>query len=323
MAGDIQGIADWCVLDTLTEGERATIYRAQRAAGGEGMPPTALKLLRRETLYDEAETAAFRERYKAALRLSDQAPDPRIVRVIEVGEADGRPWAAMELVDGLPLLQLGPRSARGRLPTPAAVTVLLDVLAALDAASKAVPPLAHGRLGPEHLILDSDGQARVVGFGAPGGPQADLLAVARLAQRLAKAWPSLVDAWIDRLQHGDEAFSSPADALAAFPLDAFEEGVEAKGRKAIARAVKRGLKAAEEPDDDSGASPSQQADDDVDIVIRERPSADAAAADGEPFATPDAAGADDPDLDRTVRQARTVAWLCAAVVLLALASELF
>ena len=107
MAGELQGLGRWRLLDVCAEGEFATIYRARADNAAATEPSVALKVVRSESLHDQLETEAFAARTSRAVALSDTAPDPIIARVMEHGEADGRAWAAMELIDGLSLDRIG------------------------------------------------------------------------------------------------------------------------------------------------------------------------------------------------------------------------
>ena len=242
------------------------------------------------------------------MALSDVAPHPAIVRVRDYGSVDGRAWASMELVDGLSLDRIGAKRSRGLLPIEGAVVVLRQLLGALDAALQCEKPASHGRLGRSHVLIDVDGAVRLIGFGATDFERADLLALGRLANKIVKAWPKEVDAWIDKLTEGEGSFESAAQALEAFPMDAFDEDVLAKGQKALARVVSRERKKAER----AAAKAAESAEDEVESST-DSPEAD----EHEPHE--DRAG---DEYGVTLRQARSVMWACAAFVFFAVAIEL-
>ncbi|MGB0589374.1 MAG: hypothetical protein ACPGU1_06815 [Myxococcota bacterium] len=310
MAGELQGLGRWRLLDVCADGEFATIYRARAADAGATEQSLALKVVRSESLHDELESDAFEKRTKRAVALSDTAAHRAIVRVREYGEVDGRGWASMELVDGISLDRIGAKRSRGRLPVEGAVVVLRELLEALDAALNCRNPTSHGRLGRSHILIDVDGSIRLIGFGAADYERADLLAVGRLANQIAKSWPSEVDAWIDQLTDDEAPFASAGEALEAFPMQAFEVDVLEKGQKALGRLVVRERKKAER----AAAKALESAEEEA--IETESPSDDA----GEP-SEPDAPVVDHA-YGATIRQARGVMWACAALVFLAVTVEL-
>ncbi|MGM0575669.1 MAG: protein kinase domain-containing protein [Myxococcota bacterium] len=313
MARELQGIADWRLLDVLGEGEHATVYRAVEGDGGDGAAERALKVLHPAVLHDTAEASAFRARIEVARRLGH----PRIVDLHDAGEADGRPYAVFERVEGISLDDLPVRRSRGRFEPPAAGIVLRGVLEALAAAGRADPPVAHGRLDAGDVLLDPEGAVRVTGFGVEAEPQADLLPLARLAQDLCRRWPPEVDAWIDRLQHGDDPFPGVAAALEAFPFEALGEDGEQKGRKALRRAVRRIVRKREAEQDDAGEAPKEAP------ASSRRRRAGRAPDSGPPDAPARAKGGDEADdAAAAVRQAKRVALACLGILLVALTVEI-
>jgi serine/threonine protein kinase len=318
MAGELQGLGRWRLLDVCADGEFATIYRARAADAGVTEQSLALKVVRSESLHDELESDAFEKRTRRAIALSDTAPHRAIVRVRDCGEVDGRGWASMELVDGISLDRIGAKRSRGRLPLEGAVVVLRELLEALDAALSCRNPTSHGRLGRSHILLDTDGAVRLIGFGAADYERADLLAVGRLANQITKSWPSEVDAWIDQLTDDEAPFASAGDALEAFPMQAFDEDVLEIGRKALARLVTRERKKAERAAAKAAEASTLDADESPD------------AEDESPNAEDESLGAEDAavvplgndEFGTTIRQARGVMWACAALLFLAVTVEL-
>ncbi|MFN8158163.1 MAG: hypothetical protein U0R68_12140 [Candidatus Nanopelagicales bacterium] len=166
--------------------------------------------------------ASFRERDTAlgaltAVRAEGLAP---LLRAVPVGDAH----ALTHLVpsDAVELAAL-----RDRVPLRPGhvVTVLVTVLAALDALNRA--HLAHGGVGAERVLVAPDGTAVLAGSGlawsvppgSPGGPDPadDLAAVAVLVRRLlgpGSAPPALVVALL-RAADPDPAVRPDAASLAA------------------------------------------------------------------------------------------------------------
>ena len=94
-----------------------------------------------------------------------RAGHPHIVRVVAHGELpDGRPYAALDRVDGVRLRRV---LAAGALATEDAHQVLLDLASALAVAHAC--DVAHGALSPEHVMLARGGAVRLLGFGTSDG----------------------------------------------------------------------------------------------------------------------------------------------------------
>ncbi len=255
MAGELQGIADWRLVDVLGEGARAVVYRAMRIGAGEGEQHVAIEVLRVTAAQDPDAVEAFEARAAVGARLADR----RIAAVIETGRADGRPYVVSELCEGLSLETLPVRRSTGRLRPQPAAWVLREITAGLAAAGREDPPVVHGALDAGDVLIDSDGDVFLAGFGVIDSPQADLLALARLAQELCRVWPPEIDAWIDRLQDGEDAFEDTAAALEGFPKVMVDE---VAARRGVASAIKRAIRKREEaapPQGPSQAAPSSAA----------------------------------------------------------------
>ena len=90
------------IAEELGRGAQTVVYRARR----QGVD-YALKMLRQSVYADDAAWVAFR---REAATLTSVA-HPGLTRIHEVGQADGRPYLVMELVDGQTLtglLEAGP-----------------------------------------------------------------------------------------------------------------------------------------------------------------------------------------------------------------------
>ena len=135
----------------LGAGGMGTVYRARDAEGVE----VALKLLHPGAATPDALARLTREaRVLAALS------HPNIVALREVGEHDGAPFLALELLTGETLRQ---RLARGPLDVAAALASAADLLAALAAAHDR--GVVHRDLKPENLFLTAAGPLKVLDFG--------------------------------------------------------------------------------------------------------------------------------------------------------------
>ncbi|MCU1383076.1 MAG: prkC 28 [Acidobacteria bacterium] len=118
--------------------------------------PVALKLLSR----DLALNADRLRRFHAEARAASSLNHPHILVIHDFGELDGRPFMVSEYVEGETLRQ---RLERGAMPIAEAVTIALQIAAALAAAH--ARGLVHRDIKPENVMLRRDGYAKVLDFG--------------------------------------------------------------------------------------------------------------------------------------------------------------
>jgi len=143
------------------------VARQRGHAGFERL--VAVKLVLPEIAEDPELMALFADEARIAGHLAH----PNIVRVYEFGEADGRPYLAMEYVPGQTLGRLLQRMIRDkrRLPRELAVYVvscLLDALAhAHEARDDQGTPLAivHRDISPSNLLVSYAGDVKLMDFG--------------------------------------------------------------------------------------------------------------------------------------------------------------
>ncbi|MET8542578.1 protein kinase [Kitasatospora sp. NPDC004799] len=170
-----------------------------------------------------------------AVKMLDGAPGPAvrlrhpgIVTVLGTGEHEGRPYLAMELLDGYTLddhlLDGGYRAA-------AVADFGAQIAEALAVAHRA--GLTHGGIGPARLLLTPAGAVKILGFGtvAPA-PGSDLSALGDtldelLARPLPAGPPGELDALVSQLRdtrgqdpRRTEEFAARLRRLAAQPTAA-------------------------------------------------------------------------------------------------------
>ncbi len=125
------------------EGGFAHVYRARHLPTG---APVAFKVLRHHLTLDPNMLARFRREADALARLDH----PGIVRIRARGElTDGRPWLAMEWIEGPPLDE--ELAARGPLVPREALALLSPIAEALDAVHAA--GLVHRDLSGSNVML--------------------------------------------------------------------------------------------------------------------------------------------------------------------------
>jgi eukaryotic-like serine/threonine-protein kinase len=166
----------------LTEELVAGRYRVERALGHGAMStvdlardveldrPVALKRLAENRARDDE----LRKRFLREARLAARLADPHIVRVYDVGEDGGRPFIAMEYVEGETLAELVARN--GALPADDAVELGMQLCHGLAAVHRA--GLVHRDVKPHNLLLREDGELKVSDFGIAFGADGTRLTVA-------------------------------------------------------------------------------------------------------------------------------------------------
>lgn len=117
----------------------------------------AVKILNEEYSGDEKRIAAFEEEARVTASLSH----PSIVRVLTTGRAFGRYFIAMELVPGGHFEHH--IRAGGRIPEGRMVALAIQIAGGLKAAHEA--KLIHRDIKPGNILLDADGNAKIVDFG--------------------------------------------------------------------------------------------------------------------------------------------------------------
>jgi serine/threonine protein kinase len=139
--------------EKIGEGGMGIVYRAfderlKRAV--------AIKLLPLGYEHDRERMRRFTNEARAASALNH----PNILTVHEIGDADGVPFIAMELIDGDTLRQ---RLRAGAVPFGEALDIALQVALALAAAHE--KGIVHRDIKPENVMVRSDGLAKVLDFG--------------------------------------------------------------------------------------------------------------------------------------------------------------
>lgn len=153
-ASDV-AIADFRVERLLGEGGMGRVYLAVREVGGTTQR-VALKIVPSATYGRRLIERMHRERSILA-----GLDHPNIARLIDAGELpDGRPYFAMEYVDGLPLLR---HCDRARLDLRARLTLFLDICEAVAYAHRRL--VLHRDLKDGNILVDADGRPRLLDFG--------------------------------------------------------------------------------------------------------------------------------------------------------------
>ncbi len=151
----------------LGHGAMAVVDRAHDRSLGRDV---ALKRLAENLARDPDLRERFLREGRLAARLSHQ----NIVRVFDVGEDGGRPYIAMELVDGETLADMIAR--RGTVSSAEAAALGVQAARALAAAHAA--GLVHRDVKPHNLLLRRDGLLKLGDFGIAVGLEGTRLTLA-------------------------------------------------------------------------------------------------------------------------------------------------
>jgi hypothetical protein len=160
--GPPRHVAGFELVGELGRGRNTTTFRVRRRS-----LTFAMKILDRNA--EDRPERRFR-RLAASLAAIDH---PGLARVHHAGVADGQLYLVMEFVDGRPLTRLlgdGRVAVGGRLAVRDTIRLGIEVASALAAAHRI--RLVHGDLRADQILVNPDGHARLIGFGA-AGPEAD------------------------------------------------------------------------------------------------------------------------------------------------------
>jgi serine/threonine-protein kinase len=148
-------IGPWRLTEEIGSGGMGTVWRAERADGAYEQP-AALKLIRRG-LDSDAILARFVGERSILARLQH----PHIARLIDGGIAgDGRPYFAMELVEGEPITGW---CDRRRLSVRDRIRLLLSAIDAVQYAHQQL--VVHRDLKPSNILVTAAGEVKLLDFG--------------------------------------------------------------------------------------------------------------------------------------------------------------
>lgn len=142
------------ILDRISEGGMATVFRARRLADDQVV---ALKVLREQFASD----VEFVERFQREARAVRELSHPHMVRVYDSGRDGAVHFIAMEYVEGENLKEDIRR--HGRLAPDRAVEIAAQVLDALEYAH--AHGIVHRDIKPQNILLTRDGGVKVTDFG--------------------------------------------------------------------------------------------------------------------------------------------------------------
>ncbi len=142
------------ILRKLGSGGMADVYLAEDEDLGRRV---AIKILNERYAADESFTERFRREAKSAASLSH----PNIVSIYDRGQAERRPYIAMEVVEGRSLKEL--IVTRGPLAIPEAIECAKQILNAVRFAHR--HGIIHRDIKPHNILVGSEDRLKVTDFG--------------------------------------------------------------------------------------------------------------------------------------------------------------
>jgi len=142
------------IIEELGHGGMGRVYKVHDTKIGEKI---ALKLIRPEAVFDKNTV----ERFSNELKLARKIRHKNICQMFDLGEDQGTRYITMEYVHGEDLKQLIRKV--GRLSPGQAIGIARQVCEGLEEAHKL--GVVHRDLKPQNIMIDEDGNARIMDFG--------------------------------------------------------------------------------------------------------------------------------------------------------------
>src|ERR1051326_8416478 len=148
----VKTIAHYRIVALVGAGGTGAVYKAY---DNKLQRVVALKLLPSEYVSQEDRRRRFFQEARAASAFNH----PHILTIYEVGEDDGRPYIAMEYVEGDTIRQ---KISKNAMQLRETLDIAIQIAAGLARARERA--INHRDLKPESLMLSHDGVAKILGF---------------------------------------------------------------------------------------------------------------------------------------------------------------
>jgi eukaryotic-like serine/threonine-protein kinase len=142
------------ILAILGQGGMGAVYKARDT---ELDRVVALKIIRPELTTNPE----ILKRFKQELILARQVTHRNVIRIFDLGQAEGFKFITMEYLEGQDLRAV--IREKGKLPPEEAARIILQICRALEAAHG--EGVVHRDLKPQNIMLDANGRAYVMDFG--------------------------------------------------------------------------------------------------------------------------------------------------------------
>lgn len=154
MPPSMSAIARYEIIEKIGEGAMGVVYRARDRTIGRVV---ALKMLSAD-LHGEDE---LRKRFSREVEAIGRLNHPNIVTVYDMGESDGHPYMAMELLEGKDLRAVIEQQAD--LPLGDRLRMLIEIASGLGYAhSKGI---VHRDIKPANIVITVRGEVKLLDFG--------------------------------------------------------------------------------------------------------------------------------------------------------------